>query len=74
MSNQPIGTTASGSHDWLQGLKVAVVYGTSSFFAGAAIQALLGISGTLPTVAPFIAGLATVAGVAYGFADGAQLA
>lgn len=66
-------TTPQPSHDWLQGLKVGVVYGFASFFGGAAIQALLQIGGVLAPVAPFIAGLATIAGVAYGFADGAQL-
>lgn len=60
--------------DWLKGLEGAGIVGFSSFLVGAGLQSLMSIAGVLPTISPYVAGLSTVFGVAYGFAKGANVA
>lgn len=60
--------------DWLKGLEGATVVGTASFFAGLAIQSLATVAGVGGAITPAVTGLATLAGVAYGFAKGANVA
>jgi hypothetical protein len=58
--------------DWIRGLEGAAVGGFASFLFGLLLQSLMSIANVDPTLTPFVAGVSTLGGVAYGFAKGSN--